>query len=256
MDIHSLTFFLVANGLSLGGLALQAAILLRMYKSNLRRELKMFFAYMVFSFVRSVTLFSVRNYFGYRSQEYFAAYWLTFVIDTTLAFFIIQEVYAKALYRYDGLRTLSAMVFRWAFVILVLVAAITAMGSPAADRDYLYSGILLLDRSAMLVEFGLVVLLFILAKSLALGWRECIFGIAVGMCFYCSMQLAALSLRTHYGEVAAELYAIVKPVVSVTTLGIWTAYVYRSERARSDVAPFRNTNLNEWNAAVLQFLNR
>lgn len=256
MDTQTLEFLVVANGLSFGGMALQAAMLLRMHKSNLRRDLPMFFAYILFSLLQSVVLWCTRNYFGFRTLEYFYAYWLFYIIDIMLAFFVIQEVYARALYRYEGLRSLSRMLFRWAFMILVLVAAIAAMSSPAADVASLYSSILLLNRSAMIVEFGLVVLLFILAGSLALGWRECIFGIAVGMCFYCSLQLAALSLRTHYQNAVADLYTIVKPIISITTLGIWTAYVYRSERARSEVTPFANTNLKEWNAAVLQFLNR
>lgn len=256
MDPHSLTFFLVTNGLSLGNLALLAAMMVRMNKSNLRHELPIFYAYIVFSFLQGTALFSIRNLFGYFSIEYFIAYWLLYVADTTLAFFIIQEVYAKALYRYDGLRSLSRMLFRWAFVILILVAAVTAMGSPAADSNFIYSCILLLNRSAMIVEFGLVVLLFTLSRSLALEWRECVFGIAVGMCFSCSMQLVAVSMRSHYQDAAANLFAIIRPVVGVTTLGIWTAYVYRSERARNDITPFKNANLDEWNAAVLQFLNR
>jgi hypothetical protein len=256
MDIHSLTFFLVANGMSLGSIALLAALMVRMDKSKLRNELPMFYAYIVFAFLQGTVLFSIRNYFGFRSQEYFVAYWLMYVVETTLAFFIIREVYAKALQRYEGLRRLSQMLFRWAFLLLILVAVVTAMDSPTADGDFMYSRILILNRSAMIVEFGLVVLLFILAKSLALGWRECVFGIAVGMCFYCSMQLVAVSLRTHYQNEAADLYAIVKPMVGVTTLGIWTAYVHRGERARRDVTPFKNTSLDDWNAAVLQFLNR
>ena len=256
MDIHSLTFLLVTNGISLGSLALQAAILIRMNKSGLRHKLPIFYTYVVFTVLQGTVLFSFRNYFGFRSSEYFIAYWLMYAVDTAMAFFIIQEIYAKALSRYEGLRRLSQDLFRWSFVILVLVAAVTAMGSPAADGDFMYSCILLLNRSAMIVEFGLVVLLFILAKSLALGWRECVFGIAVGMCFYCSMQLVAVSLRTHYQNEAADLYAILKPLIGVTTLGIWTAYVYRSERARRDVTPFKNTSLDDWNAAVLQFLNR
>jgi hypothetical protein len=209
----------------------------------------------VFSLYRNVALFSIRNYFGFRSPEYFWGYWLTFVVDTTLVFFIIQEVYSKVLYRYEGLRTLSSMIFRWAFMMLVMVAGVSALASPAADRDFMYSGILLLDRSAMMVELGLVVLLFVFAKSLALGWRECVFGIAVGMCFYSSTELAALSLRTHYGNAVAELYSMLKPILGVTTLGIWTVYICRAERIREDVSRFRNSNLEGWNAAVLQFLN-
>jgi hypothetical protein len=255
MEINAPALFVVANGISFGTLALLAAMLLRMDKSDLRHELPMFYAYLVFSFLQSATLFPIRYYFGYLSGEYFIAYWLMNIVDTTLVFFFIHEVYAKALYRYEGLRSLCRMLFRWSIVVLVLVAVVTAMGSKAADRDAMYSSILILNRSAMIVELGLVALLFILAKSLSLGWRECIFGIAVGICFYCSMQLVAVSLRTHAQNAAAHLFAIVKPLIGVATLGIWTAYVYRSDRARVELMPFKNKNLEEWNAAVLQFLN-
>ena len=256
MDIHSLTFFLVTNGISLGNLSLAAALMLRMNNNVLERELPTFYAYVIFSFLQGTALFCIRNYFGFGSLEYFLAYWLLNAVDTVLAFFIIQEVYANALYRYDGLRSLSQQLFRWAFIVLVIIAGVTALTSPAADRDFLYSWILLLNRSAMIVELGLMVLLFVLAKSLTLGWKECVFGIAVGMCFYCSVQLTAVSLRAHLQGAVASLYAIIKPLVGVTTMAIWTAYFYRAERARDQVVPLRNTRLGEWNAAVLQFLNR
>jgi hypothetical protein len=247
---------LLFNGLSLTGLALQLAIVGRMYTSDLRSELRIFYGYAVFSVLHNVLLFSVRNYFGFYSSEYFLSYWLLFLIDTTLAFFIIQEIYSKVLYRYEGLRKLSAMVFRWSFMVIALVAAITALGSAAADRDAVYSAILLLDRSAMMVELGLIVLLFVFARSLALGWRECVFGIAVGICFYCGADVAMLSLRAHYGNSVGSLYSIVKPFVTVTTLAIWTIYVYRAERGTINIVKGVNSDLEGWNQAVLQLLRR
>lgn len=235
---------------------LQTAILLRMVRSKLRDELPMLFAYVLFAECRSISLYWIRVHFGFRSPEYFVGYWLGFVVHTGLELLVIREVYAKVLHRYAGLRTLSDTIFRWAMLLLVVLGFIIAASSPAADRDAMYSGILLLDRSVMIVEFGLMVLLFVFSRALELGWRECIFGIAVGLCFYCTTELAAVSLRTYYRNDAAELYSMAEPFLTLIMLGVWTTYVYRSDRARQPGQTLSNLRMTEWNDAVLQFLNR
>jgi hypothetical protein len=256
MNFQSITFFLVANGMSLGGLALQAAILLRMHNKKLHRELRMFYAYVAFSLLQSIILFSFLNYFGYFSPQYFFAYWLTSFVDMALTFFIIQEVYAKALYCYEGLRKLSSMIFRWAFMMLAMISIVYALASPAKNTDWMSAAIMLINQSALFVEVGLMVLLFVFARSLSLGWSECVFGIAVGMTFYCSMQLIAVSLRNNYGVAVEDFFIFGKPLISVSTLGVWMGYIYRSERVRKPVLPLQHSNLEAWNQAVLQFLSR
>ncbi len=235
--------------------SLQVAILVRMQNKGLAREFRMFFAYTAFTLCQSISQVAVLNHFGFRSVPYFLTYWLEFPVQITLMFFVIQEIYATVLYRYEGLRTLSSMIFRWAFMLLVVVAISTALASPMADRDWVYSSILKVNYSARIVEFGLIVLLFIFAKTLALGWRECVFGIAVGTCFYCSTALAGMSLLTHFGNEVAELHSATQPILGVITAAIWTVYFYRAEQTVRD-ASFRNPQLEEWNQAVLQFLNR
>jgi hypothetical protein len=245
------------NALVVVSFTLQSAILVRMLRTSLRRDLPVFFTYTVFCLLRSLLLTSLRNYYGYGSVAYFFAYWITMFGDATLAFFVIQEIYSSVLYRYDGLRTLSTAIFRWAFALLILLAVIAAFAAPAADSDRLMAIITMFDRSAMMVEVGLLALLFIFAKTLSLGWRECIFGIAFGMCLFCSLDLAALTARANFGDALGFYYAVFKSTAYVTTVVIWTVYVYRPERARNrEIVPFHSDTLDQWNASVLQYLNR
>lgn len=235
---------------------LQVAILIGMYRKDLMREFRIFFAYTAFTLFQSLSLVAIRNYFGYRSVAYFDSYWIGFAIHIVLMFFIIQEVYAKVLCRYEGLRALSNIIFRWAFMLLVLLATTSALNAPAPAADWMYSNILRIDYSTRIVEFGLIVLLFVLARAFALSWRECVFGIAVGTCFYCSTELAILTLRTHYGPSVADLHAILSPLLGIITLSIWALYMYRAEHKRVTMGLPQNPQLEEWNRAVLQFLNR
>lgn len=242
------------NILSLAGTPLMGAVAIRMLMTNLRRELPLFFAYCAYSVVQSVVLFAVRNIYGFKSVPYFFVYWALFLGETILFFFVIHEVYARVLYQYEGLRKLSSIIFRWAFMVLALAASIITLAS--SDADPFYGPLNLLDRCAMFVEFGLIVLLFVFAKSLALDWKECIFGIAAGICLMCSVQLVALTLRLRYGAAFAEVHAFAKPIIWITAVTIWAVYVFRSERARSNIVTLRDPELDEWNAAVLRFLNR
>jgi hypothetical protein len=252
MDTQSTLF----NVMALVTWTLQVAILIGMHKRRLTREFRVFFAYTVFTLCLGVLDFFLINSFGFRSQEYFIAYWLGFAVHIVLMFFVIQEVYAKVLYRYKGLRALSSMIFRWAFMLLVVLAIANGITAPPATHSWLYNDILKVDQFARIVEFGLIVLLFAFARTLALGWRDCSFGIAVGICFYCSTQLAVMSLRTHYGDEVALLVAFLTPILSIITLGLWTAYMYRAEHKLAGFGTIDNPQLEEWNRAVLQFLNR
>lgn len=222
--------------------------------SNLRRDLPLFFAFCTYSFVQNVILFAIRNMYGFRSVAYFISYWGLFLGETILFFFVINEVYARVLYQYEGLRKLSSIIFRWAFMVLALVSALVTLAS--SDADPFYGPMVLLDRCAMFVEFGLIVLLFVFAKSLALGWRECIFGIAAGICFMCSIDLVSLTLRLRYGQSFAPVYGLTKTITWVITMTIWAIYIFRSERARSNIVSLRDPELDEWNSAVLRFLDR
>lgn len=247
---------IIVNILSVAGTLLAAAVATRIFMTNLRRELPLFVSYCAYSVVQSVVLLTIRNYFGFRSIPHFLVYWALFIGETVLFFFVIHEVYQRALERYEGLRKLSAMIFRWAFMVMVLVATITTLTSSADPSDVFYGGVLLLDRAALIVELGLIVLLFVFCKSLSLGWKECIFGIAVGICLMCSIEVLSMTLRVHYGRPFADVYTILKPITWVITVGIWALYVFRSEHARSRVIVFRDAELAEWNDAVLRFLNR
>jgi hypothetical protein len=139
-------------------------------------------------------------------------------------------------------------------MILTLVAALMTLAS--SDADPFFGPMNLLNRGAMFVEFGLIVLLFVFAKSLALGWKECIFGIAAGICLMCSVELISLTLRLRYGQTFAEVHAFAKPITWVAAVTVWTVYVFRSESARSNIVTLRDPELDEWNNAVLRFLNR
>ncbi|MGH9523725.1 MAG: hypothetical protein ACRD3E_14450 [Terriglobales bacterium] len=227
-----------------------------MYTTSLWRELRMFFLYTLFCVFRTGLLVTFRNVFGGGSSAYFTLYASSMLLDTAFAFFVIQEVYGSVLHRYRALRVLSVMIFRWAFMLLVIVGGVIAVAVPAADTDRFVAAVLLFERSAMIVELGLVVLLFVLARALALGWRECVFGITAGLCLFCSLDLAAITLRAHYGPSAALVYSTFKSLAYMAAVAVWTVYIYRSEQSRNrEIVPFRSDVLDSWNSAVQQFLN-
>jgi len=227
-----------------------------MHKTDPYHEYLMFFAYTLFVGLRTVLLMAMRRYIGLGSAAYFIAYCVTMLGDTAFALLIIREVYANILYGYDGLRVLSAMIFRWTWMLLVLVTIIAACGVPDGDTNPLFAAMTVFDRGAMMVEFALIILLFVLAKTLSLGWRTCVFGIAAGMCLLCSLDLAALALRVPYVEGATLVYSAFRSICCICGLAIWTVYLYRSRRRNHESSRFRSDTCAEWNAAILRHLKR
>jgi hypothetical protein len=62
-----------------------------------------------------------------------------------VAFLIIREVYANILYGYDGLRALSAMIFRWTWMLLILLTIIAACGVLDGETNPLFAAMTVFD---------------------------------------------------------------------------------------------------------------
>ena len=235
---------------------LQLVVAIRMHWIGLHRRLGVFFAYTIFCIVQCGVQFGLYYEYGWTSKTYFVAYWLMVIVANIFAIAVIHEIYAEFLRRYDALHALSGVLFRWACVILVLIAAISAAASPAADADRIMAGILVLDRGAMFVQLGLLLLLFGLASFLALKWRHYIFGIAVGLCLFTSVDVLALTMRTHFGLLAGPTFSLVKSAAYTCCVIVWVVYLLRRESVRIATPEIPNFQLAQWNAALAQFLNR
>ena len=236
--------------------SLLAILATRMVRNRIAANTPVFFAYLLFLIAKFLLRFGVYHLMGGGSVAYFDVYWSLALIDAMFVLLVIHEIYILGLGAYEGLAMFASVLFKWSAALLVLLAAVTAASTSGSDLTRLAAGILTLDRSATIVQLGLIILLFVATSSLWLVWQRPLFGIATGMAIIISIEVVALALTTRYGLVFANTYNWVKSVAYLCGVLIWTVYFLRREA----VVPFTvwgdDLRLQEWNTALLKLLSR
>ncbi|HEX9120774.1 MAG TPA: hypothetical protein VF840_09565 [Terriglobales bacterium] len=236
--------------------ALLAILATRMVRNRLAAKTPVFFAYLLFSLAKFLLRFGVYHLMGGASFEYFCVYWSLALIDALFVLLVIHEIYMLGLGAYEGLTMFASILFKWSAAVLVLVAAITAASAPGSDLSRLAAGIVTLDRSATIVQLGLIALLFAATSSLWLVWQRHLFGIATGMAIIISIEVVTLALAARYGLIFANTYNWVKSVAYLCGALIWTVYFLRREASVRFTVWDDNLRLQEWNTALLRLLGR
>jgi hypothetical protein len=227
-----------------------------MVRSRIAANTPVFFAYLLFALAKFLLRFGVYHLVGGESVEYFCVYWSLALIDAMFVLLVIHEIYILGLGAYEGLAMFASILFKWAAAVLVLVAAVTAASTPGPDLSRLAAGIVTLDRSATIVQLGLITLLFVATSTLWLVWQRHLFGIATGLAVIISIELVAVALTARYGLLLANTYNWVKSVAYLCGVLIWTVYFLRREVSVPFTVHGDDLRLQEWNTALIKLLSR
>lgn len=224
-------------------LAVLTMVAFLMVRRGLRREYPFFFSYAILQ----VLTVPVELYvYHYSQQLYFFVYWVFGALSIGVAFGVIHEIFCKVFEPFHTLRDLGNVLFRWAAVILVVVALLTAWSAPV-HLNYV-SGVFTLERSIRVMQCGLVLLMMFCENLVGLTWRNRIFGIAVGFGTLAATDLVAVALVANYGThvtFAANLLKMSGYFIATLT---WATYVSLPEVARQ---PVKNLAAGErWNFAM------
>jgi hypothetical protein len=224
-----------------------------MFKRGWHRELPVFFSYLIFHAFQSWILLVIHHFFH---DGYGFSYWLFELIDAVLGFAVIYEIFGQMLKPYPSVRQIGNLLFRWASVVLVVIAAVSAGVAQGSDSARFVAAILAGQRSVYVVQCGLLFFLFIFASSLGLTWRHHIFGIAMGFGLCASVELVALTMRAHFGDMDHSVYSIIKPGNYDCAVLIWMGYLLTSEKPVSlpKPKPHDEIELELWDNALLGLL--
>lgn len=247
------TNLFISYGLWFLTLAVQTGICVAMIKKRLFHEMPLFLAYTSFHVLRSLALLGVRQWASPTSYSY--TYWVSEAISVLLGFAVIYELFSVVLQRFQGLRQLGMMLFRWAFVVLVMIAIVSANRNDASSPG-LITAVLVLERSVRIIQCGLVVFLFMFASTLALSWRHYVFGVALGFGLYAAVELILTSVRVQVGASADQTYIFLKPAAYAFSTLIWMSYLLNPISQPVPVRARFNNQVEEWNEAILSLLSR
>src|SRR5260370_41727185 len=96
-----------------------------------------------------------------------------------LGFVVIHEVFNTAFRPFVALRDLSGIIFRWACIVLLVIAIVMAITS--GSLYHLPQEILAVERGVFLMQGGLLLFLLMYSSRLGMTWKQHGFVISLGL---------------------------------------------------------------------------
>ena len=211
----------------------QSAVAAIMFRRKLHRVFRMFFAYLAFQIAIFFVLFPIFKWGGYR--PYFYTFWTYSAITLVLGFMVIHEIFLDIFRPYHTLKDLGSVLFRWAALVMLLMACVVAASSPPSEQGPLVQAIVTVQRSVRVVQCGLILFLLVFSKYLGVSWRQPSFGISLGFGVFAGAELAMLALNTsgHASQITVNFVDLLSYNLAIAT---WSIYASLKSPARENRA--------------------
>ena len=212
-----------------------------------------FVGYAVSSLFSTLTL-----YLLYLSSVSYAiysrVYWLSEALGLFLGLAVVSEIFRHLLNPYPALRRLATQVFRGALVFLILLGCVVIWAQPHRDPNGIRTALLTMEQAGRILEVGLLLFLFLFASVFGLHWRQYVFGIALGLGIFVTVELVAVTMRVQFGPAALSIFKIIRTVSYSSSLFIWIAYILAPELATSPAEVPKRSQLEQWNKAIMELI--
>ena len=209
---------------------LQAAVAVALWRRKLHKQFPTFFTYLLCQIGLFLAIFPFRHHYTW----FFWMYWIGAAVNVVLSFMIIHEVFLDVFRPYHNLKDFGTVVFKWAGVVMLLVAVVVAF-SNSSDRGPLMHAVITLQRSARVVQFGLIVFLLLFSRFLGVSRRQFSFGIALGFGFLAGTELLLLALGSG-GFLRNKDFNFANMVVYNCAIITWFVYTFSRVGVRRPAA--------------------
>jgi hypothetical protein len=225
---------------------LESVVAVVLWRRGLHKKFPVFFAYLIAHIAIFAALFPLRGHY----TAYFWVFWLGSAIIAVLGFKVIHEIFLDVFRPYHTLKDLGTVVFKWAFVVMLLVSGVVAF-SNSSGRDPLVQAVITLQRSVRLVQFGPILFLLLFSRFLGVSRRQFSFGIALGFGFLAGLELMLLALAFG-GFLNKEGFNNANMAVYNLSIVIWIGYSLARIEARQSAANPLQTQRWEQGLADIQ----
>jgi hypothetical protein len=236
---------------------LQVIILVVMIRRKLYRQFPIFLLYTGFELSQFGVLFVLERSRSLSADEYYNVFSLGVAISAALRFGVIYQIFIRVFRNYTALSELGRVLFRWATVVLLLVAVALAAATQGSGAAGSLAVLSILDRTVSILQCGLLMFLFLFSRYFALSWRNYAFGIALGFGIFASVELVTSAIRSQVGLSGADLLDTLVMATYHCCVLIWVFYLVVPERSLS-YAPKKlpEHDLEVWNQELQRLLQR
>src|ERR1700685_1390572 len=223
---------------------LQTAIAVAMLRRGQQRPFKYFFAYIVTQIMTFAVVFPTYRY--YYSAIFYVS-WISTAISVALGFKVIHEAFLDAFRPFHTLRDLGTVLFKWAGLVMLLVAGVVSVSTNSSDTAPWMQAILTAQRCVRIIQVGMVLFLIFFARYLGVSRRQYSFGIALGFgCFaMVELSLVASWVGDHLNNLSMGL---VNMAAYNCALLVWLTYTLAESPVRE--APVNLLRPQRWEQSL------
>ncbi|HVR21843.1 MAG TPA: hypothetical protein VMU26_00830 [Candidatus Polarisedimenticolia bacterium] len=223
---------------------LQTAIAAAMFRFGRHRQFRYFFAYIVAQIVSFAVVFPTYRY-HLAAWPYLS--WLSTAVSVALGFKVIHEAFLDAFRPFHTLRDLGTVLFKWAGLVMLLVAGVVSVSTNSSDSAPWVQAILTAQRCVRIIQVGMVLFLIFFARYLGVSRRQYSFGIALGFgCFaMVELSLVASWVGDHLNNLSLGL---VNMAAYNCALLVWLTYTLAESPVRE--APANLLRPQRWEQSL------
>jgi hypothetical protein len=187
---------------------------------------------------------------------YFYVYWIGEAFGIILGFLVVYEVFKNIFTHHAALRRLAALIFSISLVALVLLAVFILIHAGPRLTDNIGRSVMVLEEATRTIEVGLLIVLFTCTGAFGLHWRQSVFGIALGLGVFVSVELIAVTMRSQLSPATHNAFAVVRGLAYIASLLLWGTYMLLPEHASDESQLPQRGQLEQWNQAVLELIHQ
>ena len=207
---------------------LQVGIAAIMVQRGLHRKFKFFFGYLL---IQLITFGLVFPAFWRSSSAVFYLYWGCDALSVAFGFAVIHEVFVDVFRSFHTLRDLGTVLFKWAALVMLLVAGVVSLSTNASNMAPWIEAIVTSQRCVRVIQVGMVLFLLFFASYVGISRRQHSFGIALGFGSFAVVELVLIA--SWVGRHLADPWmSIVNMAGYNASLLVWLGYVVAKSPAR------------------------
>ncbi|HXZ80579.1 MAG TPA: hypothetical protein VEG30_11655 [Terriglobales bacterium] len=216
-----------------------------MLRRKLRKEFPIFFIFVAFDVCTFLIEFPV-SFFSVRG--YFYVYWSFTIVSISLEFAVLHEIFRIFFRPFESLQKLGDVLYRWASIVMVLIALVMAISSSQTEPITISTLVLTLGRSIRLMQCGLVIFLFLFGPHIGLTPRHHVSGVVLGFGIYAAAQLVVSTMVYLFGGQRMALSNSINEMCWSLAAAIWVVYMLLPEPERRRASQFEESS--NWNYAL------
>jgi len=208
---------------------LQMAICAFMVRRGQIRNFRFFFGYLISQILSFAIVFPAYVWRGYSGMFFLS--WATTAISVTCGFLVIHEVFVEVFRFFHTLRDLGTVLFKWAGLVMLLVAAVVSISTNSSQSVPWMQAIITSQRCVRMIQVGMIMFLLFFAQYLGVSRKQYSFGIALGFGSFAVMELILISswIGNHVRE---PWMSIINMIAYNSSLTLWLGYFAVKRPAR------------------------